>query len=244
MAFTNYTIVPSDGVVVIDGIVYTGVDMTGIPVHVHAIQWYGLRSQGVIEYKVDPETGVLPAQGSFTDPTTYQTQLYAAEDPLIAYATADNTTYEGYTYMQGEQLIIRKWPNPAVPAGFTTTVILGELGAFQTWQWDGSTWVASSFPIELNLVGAKTYLRSRVDENVKSLVNHQARNYSIVQLFDAPSVRALLPADSALNGYPTLGDFQDAAEAEAAPLIAQINAATAKSQLFDFDPTVPVPPNY
>ena len=65
MAFTNYTIVPDDGTVVIDGNAAFGVSMAGIPATVHAIQWKGAQSSGIIEYKVDPGNGELPAPGSF-----------------------------------------------------------------------------------------------------------------------------------------------------------------------------------
>ena len=151
------------------------VDMTGIPANVHAIQWYGLRNSGNIEYKVDPETGLLPAPETFTDSGIYYKQTQAAQNPLILYSTYDGASYNGESYMEGDQVVVHTWPHPPTPVGFTTTVTLGGLGPQQYWQWNGTQWVASTFPIEYNLAKAKTALTSLVKINAKTIVNVQAK---------------------------------------------------------------------
>lgn len=244
MAFTNYTIVPVDSVVVIDGVAFSPVDMTGIPATVHAIQWYGLRSEGTIEYKINPLTGELPAPGTFTDPADYYNQTQACEDPLVVYALADGTVYGTQIYSAGQQLNIYQWPHPAVPTGFTEDQPLGSLSAYDTWQWNGTSWVAAPFPITYTLSQAQEYLTSLVNSNASSLVNAQLRNYSLAQLFNAADVDALLPADSVSNLYPTIGDYQTAVDAIVTPKISEITAATAVNQLYTFDPTVTAPAPY
>lgn len=42
------TIIPSDGVVIVDGVAVHGLNMSDIDASVHAVQWYG--SKGVVEY--------------------------------------------------------------------------------------------------------------------------------------------------------------------------------------------------
>jgi hypothetical protein len=121
MAFTNYTIVPVDGVVVLDGVAYMPVDMTGIPDTVHAIVWDGVNETGLIQYKQLAD-GTLPAPGSFTDPADYYSQTEACVEPLVCYATTNTSEYKGQTYTIGQKLTIYQYPNPAVPLGFTTSV--------------------------------------------------------------------------------------------------------------------------
>jgi hypothetical protein len=243
MAFTNYTIIPEDGTVVLDGVAYPSVDMTGIPATVHALVWNGVTSTGQIQYKILPN-GTLPNPGTFSSAATYFNQTEACENPLVVYAIADGTIYDGITYSEGQQLTIRQWPNPAVPAGFTTVIPFGGSSAYDYAQWNGSAWVYAPFPISYNLVQAQTFLTSLVNANASALVNNQVRNYSLPQLFAAASVDALLPADSVSNLYPTVGDYQAAVDAEIAPQLAFIAAAVTVNSLYTFDPTVDAPPNY
>jgi hypothetical protein len=144
MAFTNYTIVPVDGVVVIDGNGYSDVDMTGIPETVHAIVWYGLSGTGQIQYKQLPD-GTLPAPGSFTDPNDYSNQIEACENPQICYSTSNTSEYKGKTYPIGNQLIIREYPQPAVPLGFNPDAPPTQTLTYTYLFWTGSAFVWSLF---------------------------------------------------------------------------------------------------
>ena len=51
MEFSKLTIVPTDGMVSIDGLSYSELKMTGIPKNLHALQWFG--KGGEIEYVAD-----------------------------------------------------------------------------------------------------------------------------------------------------------------------------------------------
>lgn len=50
------TIIKSDGLVSIDGLPFTGIDTSSLPVDFHALQWYG--ASGEIE-KMDPSTRAM-----------------------------------------------------------------------------------------------------------------------------------------------------------------------------------------
>ncbi|WAW10008.1 hypothetical protein NB640_12435 [Oxalobacter vibrioformis] len=56
------TIVPENGLVMIDGRGFEGLDMTSLASNIHAVQWYG--NSGEIEYKINAQ-GVKPANTSF-----------------------------------------------------------------------------------------------------------------------------------------------------------------------------------
>jgi len=163
MTFTNYTIVPVDSVVVIDGAGYQPVDMAGIPDTVHAIQWNGVAGAGRIEYKSLPD-GTLPAPGSFSDPAAYYNQTQACVDPLVCYSTSSSSAYNGQTYTVGQQLAIRQWPHPAVPSGFTTVTPPDRTLSYTTTIfWFDSAFVWSIFDPNDTLAEAQSTSTSWVD---------------------------------------------------------------------------------
>jgi hypothetical protein len=245
-----YTLVPSDSVLVIDGVVAQGVDYTGIDPTIHAIQWYN--TTGWIEFVGNPAAQTKPANQSITSITPYQSYItnaegiiYAANNPVTFYALADGTVYNSVTYNEGQALVINTYPLPTTPpTGFTDVAPYGGSSAYDYPQWDGSAWILAPFPIAYNLAQAKTFLTSLVNANASALVNNQVRNYSTPQLFAAASVDALLPADSVSNLYPTVGDYQTAVDTEIAAQLAFIAGAATVNQLYTFDPTVSEPPNY
>ena len=155
MAFTNYTIVPTDATVVIDGVGYNPVDMTGIPLTVHAIQWYGTTNTGRIEYQQLPD-GTLPAPGSFSNPADYYNQTQACQDPLVCYSTSDSSTYSGDAYPIGSQLSIYQWPHPAIPVGFTDKVPSAQTLSYTSLFWFNSAFVWSLFDPADTLADAKS----------------------------------------------------------------------------------------
>ena len=243
-SFTNYTIVPEDGVVVLDGDAAFGVDMTGIPSTVHAIQWKGAQSSGSIEYKVDPETGELPAPGTFSSASTYSAQtteaqaiITAQQNPDTYYSTSDNNTYQGQTYSLGSAIVITTPDTPQPPN--TTTDIPPTPESFQQLYWFGDAWVLSSFDPTLSLLSAKTYLDSAIEASSAAQGNNQARIYSSTQLFAAANVSVLPTAD---YSGTDLGAYQILLDAEVANLKATVAAATTTTALYNFDPTVSVTP--
>ena len=245
-----YTLVPSDSLLLIDGVAAFGVDYTGIDPTIHAIQWYN--TTGWIEFIGNPVTQTKPQNQSITSITPYQSYITnaegiidAANNPVTFYALADGTIYNGVTYNEGQALVINTYPLPTTPpTGFTDVAPLGGSSAYDYPQWNGTAWIQAPFPIAYNLTQAQTFLTSLVNANASALVNAQVRNYSSPQLFAAASVDALLPADSVSNLYPTVGDYQTAVTAEIAAQLAFISAAVTVNQLYTFDPTVVEPPNY
>jgi hypothetical protein len=63
-------------------------------------------------------------------------------------------------------------------------------------------------------------------------------------LIGAPDINDLVPTDTVLNGYPSIGDYTAAVDAEKLPLFATIAAAQVVEDLYGFSPAVPEPPNY
>jgi hypothetical protein len=246
----RYTLVPSDSVLLIDGVGALGVDYTGIDPTIHAIQWYD--TTGWVEYVGDPVTQVKPANQQITSIAPYQSYIDnaagiidATNNPVTFYSLTDGTIYEGLTYNEGQALVINTYPLPTTPpTGFTDVAPFGGSSAYGYFQWNGTSWIAAPFPIAYNLTQAQTFLTSLVNANASALVNNQLRNYSTAQIMGAASVNALLPADSVSNLYPTVGDYQTAVNTEIAAQLVSISSATTVNQLYTFDPTVSEPPNY
>jgi hypothetical protein len=246
MAFINYTIVPEDGVVVIDGQVAPGVNMTGIPADVHAIQWYGLRGSGTIEYKVDPITGDLPAPGSFTDAGIYSAQttsaeaiIYAANNPVTYYSIVNGNVYQGITYNLGDPIVIDT-PNTPQPAQ-TTTEVPGVVSAnYQALYWFNDAWLVSSVDPTLSLSEAKNVLNTSIASYGALAGATQARIYSPVQLHTAVDVNLLPSADYA---GMDLGEYQTYLDGQVSMLQGIVNSATSASQLYSINPRVDGNPN-
>jgi hypothetical protein len=237
MAFTNYTIVPDDGTVVIDGNAAFGVNMAGISATVHAIQWKGVQSSGTIEYKVDPENGELPPPGSFTSASAYATQTAQAEaiinaqqNPVTYYY---NSTASGFPL--GTPVVVSTvgWPQPP----YTTALVPPTPASFQQLYWYSNAWVVSSFDPSLSLSAAKTFLNLAVETSASSQGQNQARIYSTAQLFAAANVSVLPTAD---YSGTDLGEYQVLLDAEVASLEGTIAAATTTTSLYSFDPNVTV----
>lgn len=75
----KFTIIKADGLVAIDGVGYSNLDLSFLGDDVHAVQWYG--ASGEIERK-DPITNKMIANDPITDIAQFQLAL-------DAWATAD-----------------------------------------------------------------------------------------------------------------------------------------------------------
>lgn len=193
---------------------------------------------------VDGGTQVL---GSLETTVPFLQATYGAEEiaPATFWAISDGTIYDGLTYNAGDPLVIYTFPQPTTPpTGFTDVQPIGSVSAYDTWQWNGTAWIAAPFPITLDLAGAQDYLTKLVQANASILINNQLSSYDGAQIAAAADPELLEPRYKALNLYPTIGDYRTAVDAETAPLLADIASATAVNQLYVFDPTVNEPPNY
>jgi hypothetical protein len=231
MTFTNYSIIPSDKSVTIDNTPYLGVDMAGIPGTVQAIHWDGIALEGTIEYSQLPN-GTFPPSGSFTNPDDYYNQTQACLDPLVCYATTIDSVYLGQTVNFSQELIIRQWPHPAVPSGFTILVPpIADAG--QVLYWYSSIWIVSSFNPSSTLPQAKSKLISQVTRNGAAAVNTQLGLYSNPEQILTADVLAL---DCVSYPGTTIGDYQTYVDGLIASSTATINAAVSTTALYSFNP--------
>jgi len=237
MSYTFYSIIPPDGTVVIDGVGAQGVDMTGIPSDVNAIQWNGVAGTGTIEYKYDFATNTLPPPGSFTNPDTYVTQVVEALSIIDAYLNpvtyyfTEYTEYEGGFYRIGAAYTSYAVGHPQPPNTTTQVAPIPDIGQ-ELW-WYGGVWVVSSFDPSLTLPEAKTSLIKQLAEVAARAVDSQLTIYSVVQLIQAASVGALVT-----RSYPgvTLNDYQVYVDGVVTTENNVINAAGATLDLYSFNP--------
>jgi hypothetical protein len=220
MAFTNYTIVPVDGVVVLDGVVYQPVDMTGIPATVHAIVWNGVALTGQIQYKQLPD-GTLPTPESFTNPDDYYNQTQACIEPVVCYSISSSSEYKGQTYSIGQNLTIYQYPNPAIPLGFTDSVPPEQTLSYTSLYWTGSAFVWSLFDPTGSLVNGQN---TSVD-----WVNAQA--YTILQPTDWYVVRQ---SEVGTPIPPSWNTWRETIRQEAAAKNAGIVACTSIDELLAY----------
>ena len=85
------TIIPTDGFVSIDGVGYSGLDLSVTDPSIHAVQWYG--ESGEVEIK-NPVTGKMIENREITSLNEFQNAMsawQAAKDAEIAAQTAAQT---------------------------------------------------------------------------------------------------------------------------------------------------------
>lgn len=75
------TIVPVDGLVVKDGAGYIGLQLTGVPTNIHALQWDGLK--GELEFVNDAD-GIKPVNEKITVLPSWANDCVAAWDACKA----------------------------------------------------------------------------------------------------------------------------------------------------------------
>lgn len=248
----NIILNPVDQLILIDGQTAYGINFSGIDPTIASVQWFDVT--GFICFEGDLVAGTHPPNQTISDLTQFQSYItqaeniiFAANNPVTYWALEDNTIYDEGVYNAGDPLEIGTYPPPtAPPPGFTDIQPIGSSAAYTTWQLDTdtNTWIASSYPITLDLAGAKDYLTKLVQANASALINNQLSSYDAAQIAVAADPELLEPRYKAINLYPTIGDYRAAVAVETAPLFADITAATAKNQLYLFDPTVNEPPTY
>jgi hypothetical protein len=251
MAITNFTIIPVDNVVVFDGIAVHEVPMDGMDPDIHAVQWYGKRKSGTVEYKT-LEDGTLPEPLVFEDPAEFSPFLEVAQEvreihlnPTVFYAIQDDVVYKNIHYRMGEAMFDTTYPRlKTPPAGFTDKPlpVTAEPSTEFRWQWDEAAqrWIYAAFDIKLGFNDAKAYLTSVVRSQGSRKVNNQCRDYSYYEI-GRDSADNLVPADSWQNGYQTVKAYQEAIDALVNPKLETIAKAPDKESLYSFDPAIPEP---
>jgi hypothetical protein len=246
----TYILIPEDGTLTINNQSAFGVDYSGIDPDIHAICWYDV--EGSVEYVGNPITGAKPNNSIISDITPYlsyitqaQNIINAADNPQYFYAEADGVEFGGDIFQIGERLAYSEYPPLAEPPpGFTVNPSLTASGEGVYLQWTGINWVTAAFPYDLTLQQAQNYLNTQVNVYGAKLINNQLRQFTFQDLIGAPDINDLVPTDTVLNGYPSIGDYTAAVDAEKLPLFAEIAAAQVVEDLYGFSPAVPEPPNY
>ena len=239
------TLFPKTASAQIDGKLATDIDYTGIDASIHCVQWYD--TVGTLEYVDDPITGAKPPNDTITSIAPYTTYVAQAEsiidaylNPQLFYSTSDSTLFQGNTYGLGDEIVIYT-PN-TFPPGTSTDEVPGTPEDFQELFWYAAenTWVLSPVDPTLTLSAAKSELISKVQTSAAEQGDLQARIYSAYQLGSASDIGTLSTADYfGVN----LSTYQTYLDGQVSAMTAEINAATAVSQLYSFDWRVEGDPN-
>lgn len=238
---TQISISKANNTITIEGTVIP-VNLFGIPGTINLILWDTVKSEGLIYYNRDPFEEYCPPPEVITSITPYQSYIDQAAGILpdvVFYVTSTEIT--GYSV--GASQVFQFYPAAsAPPTGFTDVEPPALLPGGQ-YYWTGSSFISSPFPISIVVLSqVKDYLYREVSSNVATLVDNQLRSYDEAVISKQADPDLLVPADYEVNQYPTIGDYRDACNIQAAPLLAEITAASTVLELYSFDPTVPEPP--
>jgi hypothetical protein len=170
MTSINYTIYSKYGRVFIDDQIYDDVDMSGIPANVNSVVWNGVKNIGEVQYEPEPITGHWVDPTTFTDPNEYYTQTQSCLEPLVCYATSNESVYKGVVYEIGRQLNIYQWPNPEAPGGFTSTQPPAQSLSYTSLFWFNSTFIWSLFDPSQPLAESKSTSTDWVDATAYSIL--------------------------------------------------------------------------
>lgn len=240
------TIFPGNQSVTIDGYMAENINCSGvIPEDVHCIQWDG--NSGWIE-KIPCDCEFVPHE-EITSLDPYSTLIELAEgkinarqNPTIYYAIADNIVYNSLSYNMADPLYYTDYPLPSnPPAGFTLVAPEGQLNKWQSWLWNGTSWVASSFPLSYSLEEGKAHLIALVRNQYNGKINNQLRMYNMWELSNESSLESLNAADSSVHGFSTVAAYDSALKLKAEALVNTITSSTSLPQLYAIDPTLTEP---
>jgi hypothetical protein len=172
METLTFAIITSDKTVVINGQAAFDVDMVGIASDISAVQWSG--ASGWVEYFTDPTTGLKPNNEPIDSYEEFQPQLdeaaaiieygqeeeYAKENPKTYYLTVDPVGFPVTVTTVG-------WPQPP---DTTTEVPPAQESSVTRLYWNGTDFVWSAFPIDLDLEEAKSYMTDKTDQTAYSIL--------------------------------------------------------------------------
>ena len=239
------TLFPIDGNASIDNNLAQNVDFTGIDPTIHCVQWYD--TFGWVEYDFDLLTGAKPPNMEIDSIDPYMPWVSNAAviinaylNPQIFYSTYDGLLWEGNEYYLGAEIVIST-PD-TLPPGQSTNEAPPTPEDFQElfWYQAENTWVISPVAPTLTLAQAQDQLTNQVKTSAAEQGDLQARIYSAYQLGSASDVGTLPTADYfGVN----LSTYQTYLDGQVSAMTAEINAATAVSQLYSFDWRVEGDPN-
>lgn len=158
---SQITIVPEDGVVVIGGVPANGVDMSLVDPEIHAIQFNEEMSKGWVEFKPSAETGLLPPQEEIANVDPWQPQIQEANE--IIYCRNNPKTFYSTMPPVGSPILVssKGWPQPPNSTEETPPEKPSDNSELY-WKDGGFVW--STFPVDLTLAEAKTYMKDAVSK--------------------------------------------------------------------------------
>lgn len=160
------TIVPGDKIVLIEGRRAHPVNMNSVDPEIHAIQFNTELEKGYVEY-VPNEKGIIPPLEEITDLSPWAIQVTQAEN--ILYCHDNPKTFYRTNEPVGSPVVVRSegWPQPP-----DTTEVppppkpSGNCNIY----WDGSEFVWSCFPIEMDLDSAKEYISDQISKEAYKIL--------------------------------------------------------------------------
>jgi hypothetical protein len=164
---SQITIVPIDQVVVLGGDAASGVDMASVDLEIHAVQFNTELGKGTVEFKTNPETGTTKPQEQITNVDPWEPQILDAEE--IIHCVKNPRTFFSTVTPVGSPIVVtaRGWPQPA---NSTEVAPPDRPSPNTSLYWDGTEFVWSSFPIDLDLAGAQNYVTSLVNDKAYALL--------------------------------------------------------------------------
>lgn len=160
-------IVPDDRKVNVNGRVAFNVSMEGVDPSIHAIFFNQEAGSGYIEYKPDPESGIIPPIEEITSFEPWEGQISEAQETFFC---QDNprTFYKTENPVGSKKVVHAKgWPQPE---GYTELAPPDQDSPLAKLYWDGESFVWSVFPIDSTLSEAQSFLSNLVSSAAYDLL--------------------------------------------------------------------------
>jgi len=164
---SQITIVPTDGIVILDSSVASGVDMTSVDPEIHAVQFNTESSYGAIEYKANSVTGITPQAVLITSIEPWERVIGDAEE--IIFCKKNPKVFYSIIPPVGRKITVteRGWPQPSNSTEKSPTP---QPNLDTTLYWNGFDFEWSVFPIDLPLSDAQNFVAKTVSEKTYSLL--------------------------------------------------------------------------
>lgn len=184
---SQITIIPVDKTVVLDGQAAAGVDMSGVDITIHAIQFNTVLQKGTVEFKTDPVTGETPYPEDITSIAPWQAQVDEATE--IIYCQKNPKTFYSTVSPVGSPVVVtaKGWPQPP---NTTTEVPPAQPTSNTVLYWSGTSFVWSAFPYTDSLEEAKSYIGDAINASAYSLL--LPSDWAVVRQYETGTV---VPAD-------------------------------------------------
>ena len=164
---SQITIVPIDQVVVLSGAAAFGIDMASVDPEIHAVQFNTELGKGVVEFKANTETGVSKPTEEITNIDLWEPQIQEAEE--IIFCVKNPRTFYSTAEPVGFPIVVtaKGWPQPA---NSTEVAPPAQPSLNTSLYWNGTEFVWSAFPIDLDLISAQNYITGLINDKAHTLL--------------------------------------------------------------------------